>query len=183
MLQLHLGCGPRRLPGFVHVDLADFEHIDYRHDIAALPMFGDETVDLIYCAHALEYFDRRQVLKVLAEWRRVLKAGGLLRLAVPDFEALAAVYREYGDLNLIIGPLYGRMAVAGETDAIYHKTVYDFQALAAVLKQAGFSDIRRYDWRRTRHLDYDDFSQAYIPHMDKTNGKLISLNVEARKTK
>ena len=27
--------------------------------------------------------------------------------------------------------------------------------------------------------DYDDYSQAYIPHMDKERGILISLNVEA----
>ena len=46
---------------------------------------------------------------------------------------------------------------------------------------AGFKDVRRYDWRQTEHKDYDDFSQAYIPHMDKENGLLISLNVEATK--
>ena len=31
------------------------------------------------------------------------------------------------------------------------------------------------------HIDYDDYSQAYYPHMDKDNGILISLNVEAIK--
>lgn len=46
---------------------------------------------------------------------------------------------------------------------------------------AGFKDVRRYDWRQTEHKDYDDFSQAYIPHMDKENGLLISLNIEATK--
>jgi len=44
----------------------------------------------------------------------------------------------------------------------------------------GFVHIR-YDWRQTIHKDYDDVSPAYIPHMDKEHGILISLNVEAEK--
>ncbi|MEE8516667.1 MAG: hypothetical protein V3T02_08525 [Alphaproteobacteria bacterium] len=63
----------------------------------------------------------------------------------------------------------------------HHRTVYDFANLEQVLIAAGFKDVRRYDWRQTEHKDYDDFSQAYIPHMDKENGILISLNVEATK--
>ena len=34
---------------------------------------------------------------------------------------------------------------------------------------------------RLKHSDIDDYSQAYIPHMDKDNGTLMSLNVEAIK--
>jgi hypothetical protein len=64
---------------------------------------------------------------------------------------------------------------------IYHKTVYDFKSLKKLLESAGFRNIHRYDWRKTIHRDYDNCSQAYIPHMDKKRGILISLNVEARK--
>jgi hypothetical protein len=42
-------------------------------------------------------------------------------------------------------------------------------------------NIHRYDWRNTVHKDYDDYSQAYIPHMDKERGILMSLNVEGEK--
>ena len=181
MVQLHLGCSKRFIPGFLHIDLADFPHIDYRHDIATLPMFEDGSVDLIYSSHTIEYFDRIEVMEVVEEWHRVLKKGGILRLAVPDFKALTKVYKKYGKLDLILGPLYGRMDVKGESDSIYHKTVYDYPSLEKILKAAGFGEIRRYDWRETIHRDYDDFSQAYIPHMDKENGILISLNIEAEK--
>ena len=75
MLQLHLGCSKRFIPGFVHIDLADFPHIDYRHDIATLPMFEDGSVDLIYSSHTIEYFDRVEVIAVIEEWCRVLKRG------------------------------------------------------------------------------------------------------------
>ena len=183
MIQLNLGCGKRYIPGFIHIDVADFPHIDYVHNISTLPMFGDNTVDLIYCCHAFEYFDRIEGLEVLREWYRVLREGGTLRLAVPDFEALVKVYLQYADLSLIIGPLYGRMAIKTSEGErfIYHRTVYDFASLKTTLEQVGFRNVQRYNWRQTLHKDYDDFSQAYIPHMDKENGLLISLNIEACK--
>jgi len=140
-------------------------------------------VELIYACHVIEYFDRVEVLEVLREWYRVLKPAGTLRVAVPDFAALVEVYRTYGDLSLVHGPLYGRMEVSapGGPRMLYHRTVYDFNTLRATLESVGFSNVRRYDWRQTIHADHDDFSQAYVPHMNKENGLLISLNVEADK--
>jgi ubiquinone/menaquinone biosynthesis C-methylase UbiE len=180
-VQLHLGCGKRYIPGFVHIDLDDFPHLDYRSRIDKLPMFGDETVDLIYCCHAFPYFDRVQAVEVLAEWRRVLKSGGILRVAVSDFEALVQRYKTTGDLSDILGPLFGRTVIRrADGDAVvYQRTAYDYRSLEELLVGARFHSIRRYDWRQTIHKDYDDFSQAYKPHMDKEHGLLISLNVEA----
>ncbi len=181
-LRLHLGCGKRYIPGFVHVDLDDFEHIDVKSDIRDLSMFDSDSADLIYSCHALEYFDRVEVVEVLKEWRRVLRPGGVLRLAVPDFAALVEVYRETGDLDRVLGPLFGRIEVrTPEQQVFYHRTTYDFDSLRKLLESQGFRDVRRWDWRQTLHRDYDDFSQAYFPHMDKENGRLISLNVEATK--
>jgi SAM-dependent methyltransferase len=181
--KLHLGCGNKYIPGFVHVDLADFPHIDHKREISDLSIFANESVELIYCSHALEYFDRLEATNVLKEWRRVLKENGVLRVAVPDIEALVEVYRSRKDLNVIHGPLYGRIVVVTPCGkkTLYHKTAYDFQSLKILLQECGFVDIHRYEWRNTEHRYYDDYSQAYIPHMDKEHGKLISLNVEAKK--
>jgi predicted SAM-dependent methyltransferase len=177
-LRLHLGCGKRYLPGFVHVDIADFPHIDHRARVDKLPFVADESVELIYCSHMLEYRDRFQVMNVLAEWRRVLKPDGVLRLAVPDFDALIEVYKRTGDITKILGPLFGRMDV-GLEEPIYHRTVYNLASLREVLESAGFKDVRGWDWRKVFPPGYDDHSQAYFPHMDKENGILVSLNVEA----
>src|SRR3989338_2142179 len=99
-VQLYLGSGKRNIPGFIHIDLDDHPHLDYRHDIASLPMFADSSVDLIYTSHSFEYFDRQEGELVLKEWYRVLKLGGILRIAVPDFEAITRVYLKYKkDLN------------------------------------------------------------------------------------
>lgn len=181
--KLHLGCGSKYIPGFLHCDLADYVHIDYKQDMRDLSIFKDESIDLIYCSHALEYFDRNQVVEVLKEWFRVLKSGGMLRIAVPDFEAIVKVYLKYNDLEHqgILGPLYGKWQNSNTTETLYHKTTWDFKSLSNVLKDIGFNTIERYNVDDTIHKDYDDYSQAYIPHMDKENGILISLNIEAVK--
>lgn len=176
---LHLGSGKRFIPGFEHVDLADYSHIDHRHDIRTLPMYEDGSVELIYACHVLEYFDRVEVVNVLEEWHRVLVDGGILRVAVPDLDGLVAVYLSEGQLGMIHGPLYGRWEIGDEV--FYHRTVYNYPDLRQLLWSTGFSSVRKYDWRDTIHKDYDDYSQAYIPHMDKMHGLLISLNVECRK--
>jgi predicted SAM-dependent methyltransferase len=49
-MKLHLGCGKRYIPGFVHIDTLDFPQIDYRQDISDLKMFEDNSIDLIYCS-------------------------------------------------------------------------------------------------------------------------------------
>ncbi|MDP3900883.1 MAG: methyltransferase domain-containing protein [bacterium] len=181
-LKLHLGCGVRNFPGFVNVDLAEYAHIHHKRSVDNLSIFKNDSADLIYASHVMEYFDRTEVRGVLKEWRRVLKKGGVLRLAVPDFEALARVYAKYKRLDMILGPIYGRWEIRGKKKIVYHKTGYDFAFLTRLLEENCFANVRRYDWRKVEpHKSHDDFSQAYIPHMDKENGMLISLNVEADK--
>lgn len=175
-MKLHLGCGKRFIPGFYHIDAVPFEHVHLVHAVDDLSMVESESVDLAYACHVLEHFSRKATLRVLNEWRRMLRQGGVLRLAVPDFAALAKLYIETGDLGKVIGPLFGR------GDYLYncHFTVFDFVTLKQALEQVGFRDVRRYDWRTTEHADVDDYSRSYYPHMD-FNGLLLSLNVEATK--
>ncbi|MDG4476032.1 class I SAM-dependent methyltransferase [Thiovibrio frasassiensis] len=176
-MKLHLGCGKRHIHGFVHIDVVDYPHVDHVSSIDSLPFIPDNSVDLIYNCHVLEHFKRRDVERVLQEWYRVLRPGGVLRISVPDFAKLCEVYQLYGKIDLVIGALFGRQ------DYLYniHYNVFDFPYLADVLQKTGFGHVHHYDWRQTEHADIDDFSQAYIPHMDKEHGTLISLNVECKK--
>lgn len=180
MIKINIGCGWRNFgDDWVHIDGGDYEHLDYR-DITDLSQFEDDSVDLIYASHVIEYFDREEVIPLLKEWKRTLKPYGVLRLAVPNFPVLAQLYLDDKiKLENILGPLYGRMPMATET--IYHKTTYDFASLANLLGSLDFCNVREYDWRETEHSQFDDHSQAYIPHMDKHNGVLVSLNVECLK--
>ena len=184
-MKIHLGAWKRKIPGFINVDLCDFEHIHYKNRIDKLPFFNNNVADLIYCSHSLEYFDYEEAKAALIEWKRVLKKGGILRIAVPDFEKLIEIYKITGDLNKIIGPLYGKMKIntsgKDKLNILYHKMVYDQKLITELLNLCGYSNIKKYDWKKTIHKDYDDHSQAYFPHLDKKNGILISLNLEAQK--
>lgn len=184
-LKLNLGCWKRNLPGFVNVDICNMPHIHYQRNVDDLSVFEDGEAELIYASHIFEYFDRDKGAEVLKEWFRVLDHGGTLRIAVPDFEKIVWLYQETKDIQKTLGMLYGKMTIKRNKypaeKTLYHKTVYDFESLKQVLEAAGFVNVRRYDWKQTIHKDYDDHSQAYFPHMDKENGMLMSLNVEATK--
>lgn len=180
MIKINMGCGWRNFgKDWIHIDAGNYEHLDY-YSITNLSQFDNDSVDLIYASHVIEYFDREEIIILLQEWNRVLKKGSILRLAVPDFEKISALYTN-GTIKIeqVLGPLYGRMYM-GE-NKIYHKTTYDFVSLERLLKENNFEKVVKYDWRKTEHAGYDDHSQAYIPHMDKENGVLISLNVECVK--
>lgn len=176
-MKLHLGCGKRFIPGYVHVDAIAHPHVDHVGPVDDLGFVADASVDVIYQCHLLEHFKRADTVRVLREWHRVLRPGGVLRTAVPDFAKLVEIYQRTADLQLVIGGLYGRQ----DYEFNIHYTTFDEPTLTRVLHEAGFTDVRRYDWRATEHADVDDYSQAYIPHMDKDRGTLISLNVEATK--
>ena len=100
-----------------------------------------------------------------------------MRLAVPDFAAVAQRYQETGELPELIGLLSGGQR--NEYD--FHKMVFDEKLLHERLMQAGFTSVKRFDWRHSEHAWLDDYSQAYLPHMDKEKGQLMSLNLEAVK--
>ena len=192
MVKLNLGCGKRDFGSdWIHIDGADYPHIDSQN-IESLD-YRDKSVDLIYTSHLIEYFDRAEIVQILKEWKRVLRIDGMLRIAVPDFYQMAKLYLvDSYDLEKFLGPLYGKMQIEKKTidsdyeskiesQTIYHRTVYDFNNLKELLEEVGFRNVSKYNWRETEHSEFDDQSQAYIPHMDKENGTLISLNVECLK--
>ncbi|WP_200330683.1 DapH/DapD/GlmU-related protein [Thiocystis violacea] len=177
-IRLHLGCGSRYIPGFFHLDAQLFPHVDLVTDVAHLDAIPSATVDLIYASHLLEHFGRWEFRAALTEWRRVLKPGGRLRLAVPDFAACAKLYYEQGLADGLTG-LIGLICGGQRDSHDFHKMIFDEPFLTRELQGLGFRQVRRWDWRATEHTEVDDYSQAYIPHLDKEDGTLMSLNLEA----
>ena len=180
-IHLHLGCGEKYIDGFIHVDLNNYPHIDHISSINRLDFVEDNSVDSIYCSHTLEYFNRDDAKDALKEWHRTLKANGLLRLAVPDFDAIVNVYLRNKDIEGkgILGPLYGKWK-SDDGNYFYHKTAYNEKSLTDLLTDCGFANISIFDPIKVFGEDFDDYSLAYIPHKD-SNGILISLNLEAQK--
>ena len=176
-MKLHLGCGSKFLEGYIHVDVKKYSHVDYVSSIDKLYFLDDESVEEIYACHVLEHVGRNEYKNVLKEWRRVLKIGGILRIAVPDFEAAVEWYSVHKNIKEVTGLTSG-----GQRDQWdYHKVIFDFDLLRYDLIELGFDDINRYDWRDFLPEGFDDYSRSYLPHMDFDNGKLMSLNITAVK--
>lgn len=176
MNKLHLGCGNKFLEGYKHVDLLDLPHIDYKTSVDNLSMIENESIDEIYACHVLEHTGRLKVDLTLKEWNRVMKKGGFLRIAVPNFEAVVEEYLKNKDLEKLLGFLYGGQNYSYN----FHNITFDFNKLKKHLEKNGFKDIKRYDWRDFLPANFDDYSRSYLPHMDE-KGKLMSLNVVAVK--
>jgi predicted SAM-dependent methyltransferase len=176
--RLHLGPGKTYLPGWVNVDIFSNVKADIYSSALALP-YSPESFDLIYASHILEHFNRHMIFAALTHWRHLLKFGGILRLAVPDFTSVVERYNETSDLEEVLGLLYGGQ----ESYLNNHCTIFNSRTLRKYLVTVGFRHnvIRTWDWKDTEHAEYDDYSQAYLPHMDKQSGRLMSLNMQAQK--
>lgn len=62
--------------------------------------FASETLDVVYHSHLLEHIDRDFAAGFLVECRRVLKPGGVIRIAIPDLQFYV---RRYVDLTERLG--------------------------------------------------------------------------------
>jgi predicted SAM-dependent methyltransferase len=176
-MKLHLGCGNKHIEGYVNIDIRYLPGVDEVNNVGRLRNYKNNSVDIIYASHILEHFGRWEYQSVLKRWYDLLKNGGTLRLGVPDFGAIVEYYNKTKDLRGVSGMLYGGQDYPENN----HYWVWDFDVLSKELKEIGFTEVNKYDWRDTEHSNLDDYTQSYLPHMDKENGVLLSLNVEAKK--
>ena len=176
MIKLHLGCGTKHIEGYTNIDIRYLPGVDEVNNIRFLRNYKTNSVDEIYAYHVLEHFGRWEYKTVLSRWFEILKPGGVLRLAVPNFSSICSYYTKTGDLNSIMGLLFGGQ----DYDENYHYITFDFHSLNNDLTTIGFKTIQEYNHKTTEHSHIDDFSKAYLPHMDE-NGILMSLNIEAIK--
>ena len=167
---LHIGCGDNVLPKpFINIDSRKKRGV---LNLKAYPLkFKDNSFDLVYASHILEHFNKVKVLKVLKEWVRVLKPGGILRISVPSFDNLSLIYKIDKNIDNISGPLMGGQTYKDN----FHYEIFNQKKLMKLLTNAGLEAIHPWDFRRTIHSKYWDFSQA------TTNEIPISLNLEGRK--
>ena len=82
-LKLNIGTGGVVIPGYTAIDRKTGQE--------AYPLaYPDNSVSEIRASHVLEHFSFKDVVDVLADWVRVLKPGGIVRIAVPDIDKCLA---------------------------------------------------------------------------------------------
>ena len=143
---LHLGCGPKYLPGFLNIDGNLFNKIDLWLDVRNGLPFPSNTVDSIYSTHMFEHFYPDELQLLLGECLRVLKPDGGLRLIVPNLASAISAYSQkqsawFDDsFPRHFDSLGGRFSNFIFCDG-QHRTAFDFGYLDEVLRQSGFRQV------------------------------------------
>ena len=170
--RVHIGGGPINLEGWINIDARNASHVHINTDIIDLKDFADNSVGEIYLCHVLEHFSFEEVKTVLDVFYKKIKPGGLLRLSVPDFSLMAESY-----LTKKVPLKSLKYALMGGQDYEYnfHKSVYDFETLAQILAEAGFSNSEEYETIKDFGIELGDWSTGEIA------GHPVSLNIKTRK--
>lgn len=133
-----------------YIDFARAHRLRWADATRRLPC-ADGAAEVVYASHMLEHLDRAEAASFLAEARRVLRPGGILRLALPDLARQVERYRREGDADAFMAQLHtceakprglrGRLRhlLAGGRQ---HHWMYDAASLVKLVEQHGFSGAR-----------------------------------------
>lgn len=129
-MKLNLGGG--------NVPLEGFELVDRCVGKEVYPLeYPDNSADEIRCSHCLEHFSRREAIAAFKDWVRVLKPGGIIKIAVPDMGWIMANPSH----PHFEGYIYG-----GQTDANdFHRSAWSDGKLRELMKQCGLVEI--FPWK------------------------------------
>lgn len=83
MLKINLGCGTNKLEGW--------DNYDAEVDITQRLPFRSDSADCILAEHVVEHVSYNEAVVFFGECHRVLRTGGICRIAVPSVER---VWRE-----------------------------------------------------------------------------------------
>jgi predicted SAM-dependent methyltransferase len=147
LLQVHLGCGGDRLPGFVNIDYRRTPATDVTMDLNA-PRLGRSTVALAFSNAFFEHLYRPQRLPHLRRVHDALQPGGVCcYIGIPYFRNVARFYLEKAPGTA--GPVFDLYNVYRYTHGDpehqqawwlgqLHKSLFDEDELAGLLREAGF---------------------------------------------
>ncbi len=113
-------------------------HIFVHHDLAYGIPIRNDAVNFVYSSHFLEHLFLDEALQLLRESFRVLKAGGVIRVCVPDLAFAISLY-ESGEKEKMLSS-YFFVEDKGSSFS-RHKYMYDFELLKAKMEEVGFKDV------------------------------------------
>lgn len=152
-LLLNLGSGQRPFEKpWINVDVQDKWGADVVASIDNMPMFEDNSADIIVLHHVLEHFGCGEADGALKEAWRILKPGGSLLVFVPNLRALARHWltHEIDDYIFMVN-VYG--AYNGD-EADRHKWGYDTVSLVNYIDKLLESKTKLFDFRTIPGADF-----------------------------
>lgn len=159
-LLVNVACGPQVLEGFVNLDLMATAPGVVRWDCRRGVPMGDGTVSGIRAEQFVEHLETREELPAfLSDCRRALKAGGVLRIIVPDAARYLHAYcagtldgfRELAVPEPFPADLPTRMDIVNHVFHQWseHRWGYDFETLCHRLRTAGFHCVQQMSYRHS----------------------------------
>jgi predicted SAM-dependent methyltransferase len=133
---LNLGCGASYHPDWINMDFIPANPDVIAHDLRKPLPLEKSSCDVIYTSHVLEHLSRHEARTFLEECNRVLRPGGLLRIAVPDLEMIARLYIRYLDA-----------AAAGDAQAAARHEWMTIELLDQLTRERSGGEMLRY-WQR-----------------------------------
>jgi len=160
---INICCGLQELPGYLGIDFS--ADADLQLDLAKndLP-FMDNSLDVVICISAINYFTRSRAREIVKEVYRVLKPGGIARFGVQDMDSIARRYvekdREFFFQKLPDGSERFEGPTIGDKFAAWFygyaikgtpcQYFYDYESLRFLFERAGFSIIEQKAFRESR---------------------------------
>jgi predicted SAM-dependent methyltransferase len=151
---LDLGCGPNIDPDFCNLDYSWHPGVDICWDVTRGLPFPDEYIGGIFTEHMLEHLAFDDALALLAECRRILRVGGILRIVVPDGEIYLLEYAKHiaGGTAHMPYPEYDTSRFPFVTPIISvnrifrhhgHLFIWDYETLRLALLRARFANVQK----------------------------------------
>lgn len=174
--RLNWGCGPATPKGWINADRLAHPGVDLPGDIRDGLDLADGSIDYAVAMHALQDLAWADIPPALAELKRVMRSGGVLRLGLPDLDRAIEAYMR-GDAAYFYVPDRDARSLGAKlvTQIIWYGSVRTPMTYAFVrecLEGVGFRDVQRCSYRRSRS------GIADIVALD--NRERESLFVEAR---
>jgi hypothetical protein len=173
MVKLHVGCGTKKLPGWINIDSVKSCEPDLVHDLTEKLPYEDLTADEILAEDLLEHFDKYMRVFVFYEWARVLKIDGTITIQVPDFEKCLGKIKKFNGFDNFVDHVFGENLWNSKFYIGHfgnHKWGYSPKSLAAFVKQFGIEVVKvegvglniRLTGRKRAHLDQAAVDQLII---------------------